>query len=556
MKAHLLHRDSEFDWRPPLEEAALREAARNGRRNQTRTCDPLRGLPWNADTLTADLALTTLFETMAHGDDCVFEVSRRAVLAGVSGDIDTISYRQAVLQDCLAHPAVIRELYAVAVEAMAEQQRYYLGSFFSRYPDAVLRHGIDLLSAMLGLLRKLRRIADAQAGNFASEGATKFFAMLQRDLDDYYLARVQRDLEELKLREGALLSAALGKGNRGANYVLRRFPQRPMSWWRRLVDALDRLVLRWRGRIEACPARLRPQASPVYSFALHPRDEAGARALAELRNRGIALVADALAQSADHVRDFFGMLQAELAFYVGCLNLNQALARKGEPMCMPVPAPADEQGLKVRGLYDVCLAIKLEKRAVGNDVAGTGKPLVIVTGANTGGKSTFLRSLGLAQLMMQAGMFVGAEEFQASLASGVFTHYKREEDAGMKSGKLDEELSRMSDIVDHLHPGALMLLNESFAATNEREGSEVARQIMTALLDKQIRIVCVTHLYELARGFLARNTGDTLFLRAGRTRTFKLLEGEPLPTSYGEDLYKDIFGDRVPPEVDLPAAAQ
>ena len=99
MKAHLLHRDSEFDWRPPLEEAALREATRNGRRNQKRTCDPLRGLPWNAETLTADLALTTLFETMAQGDDCVFEVSRRVVLGGVSGDIDTISYRQAVLQD-------------------------------------------------------------------------------------------------------------------------------------------------------------------------------------------------------------------------------------------------------------------------------------------------------------------------------------------------------------------------------------------------------------------------------------------------------------------------
>ncbi|HVY57724.1 MAG TPA: DNA mismatch repair protein MutS [Xanthobacteraceae bacterium] len=539
-----------------MEEAALREAARNGRRNQTRTCDPQRGLPWNAETLTADLALRTLFETMAQDDDCVFEVSRRVVLGGVSGDIDTIRYRQAVLQDCLAHPAVIRELYTVAVEATAEQQRHYLGSFFARYPDAVLRHGIDLLSAMLGLLRKLRRIADAQAGNFTSEGATKFFAMLQRDLDDEYLMRVQRDLDELKLREGVLLSAALGKGNRGANYVLRRFPQRPMNWWRRLADALDRLVLRCRERIEVCPARLRPQASPVYSFALHPRDEAGARALAELRNRGIALVADALAQSADHVRDFFGMLQAELAFYVGCLNLREALGRKGEPICMPVPAPADEQRLAVRGLYDVCLTIKLDRRAVGNDMAGDGKRLVVVTGANTGGKSTFLRSLGLAQLMMQAGMFVGAEEFRASLASGVFTHYKREEDAGMKSGKLDEELSRMSEIVDHLRPGGLLLLNESFAATNEREGSEVARQIMTALLDKQIRIVCVTHLYELSRGFLERDADGTLFLRAERDRTFKLLEGDPLPTSYGEDLYRDIFGDRLSRQVDLPAAAQ
>ena len=101
----------------------------------------------------------------------------------------------------------------------------------------------------------------------------------------------------------------------------------------------------------------------------------------------------------------------------------------------------------------------------------------------------------------------------------------------MKSGKLDEELSRMSEIIEHLRPGALMLFNESFAATNEREGSEIARQIMTALLEKGIRIVCVTHLFELARGFYERNAGNVLFLRAERARSFKLLEGEPLPTS-------------------------
>jgi DNA mismatch repair ATPase MutS len=290
---------------------------------------------------------------------------------------------------------------------------------------------------------------------------------------------------------------------------------------------------------------------------LPPRDEAGARALAELRNRGIALVADALAQSADHVRDFFGMLQAELAFYVGCLNLSDALGRKGEPICMPEPRPADERALRARGLYDACLAATLARRVVGNDIGGDGKRLVVITGANTGGKSTFLRSLGLAQMMMQAGMFVGAEEFAASLSNGVFTHYKREEDAGMKSGKLDEELSRMSGIVDHVRPYALILLNESFAATNEREGSEVARQIINALLERDIRVACVTHLYELSRGFLQRDAGDVLFLRAERSRSFRLLEGEPLPTSYGDDLYKEIFGgDRGQATADMPAAAQ
>jgi DNA mismatch repair ATPase MutS len=144
-------------------------------------------------------------------------------------------------------------------------------------------------------------------------------------------------------------------------------------------------------------------------------------------------------------------------------------------------------------------------------------------------------------LLMQAGMFVAADAFRAGLCRGIFTHYKREEDSGMKSGKLDEEMNRMSAIVDHVEPHSLVLFNESFAATNEREGSAIARNIMTALLEKRVRMACVTHLYELAHGFYARHAGNVLFLRADRARTFKLREGEPLPTSFGDDLYRDIF---------------
>jgi DNA mismatch repair ATPase MutS len=117
----------------------------------------------------------------------------------------------------------------------------------------------------------------------------------------------------------------------------------------------------------------------------------------------------------------------------------------------------------------------------------------------------------------------------------------------MNSGKLDEELSRMSTIVDNLSPNSIVLFNESFAATNEREGSEIARQIISALLEKQIKVVFVTHLYEFAHSFFARGLNNAIFLRAERqtdgNRTYKLTEGEPLKTSYGEDLYGKIFGE-------------
>jgi DNA mismatch repair ATPase MutS len=115
----------------------------------------------------------------------------------------------------------------------------------------------------------------------------------------------------------------------------------------------------------------------------------------------------------------------------------------------------------------------------------------------------------------------------------------------MNSGKLDEELSRMSALIDNMTPNSMVLFNESFASTNEREGSEIARQIVRALLEKGIKVLYVTHLFDLAHGFYLEKASTALFLRAERLtdakRTFRLIEGEPLPTSYGEDLYRVIF---------------
>ena len=116
----------------------------------------------------------------------------------------------------------------------------------------------------------------------------------------------------------------------------------------------------------------------------------------------------------------------------------------------------------------------------------------------------------------------------------------------MDSGKLDEELGRMSRIVDLVTSKSMVLFNESFAATNEREGSGIATQITDALLEGGVTVVLVTHLHEFARRLYDRNMPNATFLRAERlfdgTRTFRMTEGEPLQTSYGKDLYDAVFG--------------
>lgn len=387
--------------------------------------DVKQKLPAHEPALTQDLALNTLFNAMAGDDKFLFGVAKHAVLSGLHLDQATILYRQALLKDCLKNPATVRAIYDLTVEAIESERKNYWG-ILSKYPDAVLSRSRDVLQMFVGMLKKLRQITDEQAGQFESAGFTAFFAMLDHELSDEYFVNVQNQLRELEFRHGVLVSAQLGKGNKGTHYVLRQPHDNHEGWMERLFA----------------------QQPPAYTLTIAERDTNGAKALSELKDRGIHLVANALAQSNDHILSFFTLLRVELGFYVGCLNLHGQLAPMGEPITFPVPTAPGERSHAFQCLYDVCLALTMHQKIVGNAVNADQKDLVIITGANQGGKSTFLRSIGLAQLMMQCGIFVPAEAFCANLSAGLFTHYKREEDATMNSGKLDEELSRMSAIVD------------------------------------------------------------------------------------------------------------
>ena len=495
MKAFLMHRDRDFD---------------------------LAGeLPANADALEQDLELAVVFAGMGGGDGFMSEIGRRALLLSLR-DPEAIIYRQQILTDCLERPAVVRELYALAGEALTAERKVW-GGILRDSPRTILSTSVAKMELFVGFLRRLREMADEHGSMFTSPGLTRFFAMLRKELDEEYIELVEDHLKTLRFKGGMLMSARLAAGNKGKGYKLRR--PREQGLLGRVFDRSG------------------------YSFTVADRDMTAYKVLSELEDRGVNLVANALAQSVDHVRSFFTMLRGEIGFYVGSLNLSERLAELGQPTVLPVPVARDQLALSARGVYDVCLALTTGQGVVGNDVDGDHRPLVMITGANQGGKSTFLRSVGLAQLMTQCGMFVGAESLRVNVCDGVFTHYKREEDETMQSGKLDEELARISEIANHIGAGSMLLCNESFAATNEREGSQIAREVVSALLDEGVKVLFVTHMFDLADGFYRHGRDSALFLRAERgtegARPFKLSEAEPLRTSYGEDSYRKVFGPSV-----------
>jgi MutS domain V len=494
MKAHLLFPDGDFDFTAEL--------------------------PADSADLIQDLELGTILAAMAGTDKFLLDVCTKVLLTSVT-DPAIIGYRQRILADCIAQPETIRAMYDITVGALADRRSVW-GFWSSQNPTSILAGAVNQLEVLIVRLHELRQLADQEAGRFGSEGLSTLLSTLQDQLDDEYFATLSGHLKQLRFRSGEVISAQLDRDNSGINFILRAGAGR-RSWKERVG--------------------IEPRS--VYSFTIPPRDEAGAHALQDMANRGINLVANAAAQSADHVSSYFTMLRAELGFYVCCLSLREQLAARGQPATFPVPEPLTSPRFTCTDLRDASLALRTGF-AVGNDVASEGKPLVLITGANSGGKSTFLRSAGQAMLMMQSGMFVVAEDLHAGVCAHMFTHFMRDEDPAMVSGRLDEELKRMSAIADRLTARSVVLFNESFAATNEREGSEIARQVVRALLESDVRVFFVTHLFDFADTVSRAQPDATLCLLAPREsdgrRPFRLAAGLPKATSYGPDLYERLGG--------------
>lgn len=469
--------------------------------------------PW-ADDLVADLGLDAVLDAMSAGDRLVRAVAR-AVLLAPAPAAPVVHHRQDVLVDCLRTPDVVRGLYADLGDLLDAARRVHGG--FLRTPAHRLRRSRRILELCLPVLRDVRDRAAAQGDMWRSDGLGGLAATLAVELDEEFFAAAG---EHLRLLAGptTVMRAGFGPGLRGVGHAL-------------VLPAEDR-----RGWV----ARLAAPHPGELVYRVPERDEAGARALAELRDSGLASVADAVGEAAEHVLDFCRALRTELAFYVGALTLADRLGRAGVPLCVPDIAGGDAAAVLVDDLRDVALALAGAGDVVGDDLDGPEARLVLVTGANRGGKSTFLRAFGQAQLMGQAGALVAARRAALPRARHVVSHFRRGEDEGLRSGKLAEELARMSALVDHLAPGDLVLANESFASTDEREGSEIARQVLEPLLDAGVRVVLVTHLTDLALGWSESPPAPTVFLRADppstAERPFRLRPGRPEPTSHGVEL--------------------
>lgn len=271
-------------------------------------------------------------------------------------------------------------------------------------------------------------------------------------------------------------------------------------------------------------------------------DEETYQSSVEFTNRILLDILERCFPYLQHWQELLSDMKKQALFLAGCARLYNRREELGQIFCVP-----DREETKIFMLYELSLALQTHSNPVPNSLSVSSYWAIVVTGANQGGKSTFLRSMGIAQVMCQAGMFVPAAKYPLRAYQNIFTHFTRREDATMNMGKFEEELNRMMGILEKTGAGTLILLNESFATTTEVTAYQIAMDLMHACLEEQIVLWMVTHITKFARELYQEGREDVLFLSAGREaereQKYEMIEKEPGNTSYGLDLYRQIIGE-------------
>lgn len=519
---------------------------------------------YDTESIIQDLGLKALF--MAASKEVIYENGEvkkldaqdlyvadavRKVMMEPLTTKEQIEFRQAIIKDSLQAKGLIPNLYDISSRVMQNGDEQNGGQRAQQKgsPVANLLSDLRRVQRLTEALAQIRDMMQAQEG-LASQGLCAFRdelakvfspereANIRKFLQDvsFYTDRVEVKDEdrEMLLRPKIVFHCTLEDGLKLGPMKVEAIETQSSKFYPRgskrekLQRFMESRMPDSFGTLE--DVKIREQASTM-EFEV------------------VSYLSKKLKNFKDEFRTFFDQLKFQSAFYLGVLRLTKHIGRFRMEYCFP--EVCDRRDLSFTDLKEFVMAIEQRVYVIGNTCDFPKKDLLIVTGANQGGKSTFLRSLGIAQVMMQCGMPVTAQSYKSGIFPRIFVHFTRREDSEMNSGRLDEELKRMSGIIDNIGDGSLILLNESFATTTEKEGAVIAYDIIRALKEAGVRILTVTHLHSFAKRVYDETLDDpdagVEFLCAERredgTRTFHMVQGAPDFTSFGLDLYEKIVGN-------------
>lgn len=247
--------------------------------------------------------------------------------------------------------------------------------------------------------------------------------------------------------------------------------------------------------------------------------------------------------------DLFVTIYNELKFFNQSYKLLAYFKSRRYPICKPEIVPKQERAMEIVDGYNPVLAYKSDNSyLIYNDMKFDSNGMFyLITGPNQGGKSIFAYSIGMIQAMCQLGLYVPARSAKMSLVDNIFTHFPVDSLDNIGRGRLGEECSRMSVIMEQVTQYSLLIFDESFSNTSSTEGSYIAKEILTSIAVIGCRGLFVTHMHELSAqideinkhpehtvqldNLVAQMSGDN----DGR-RTYKIIRTKPDGLSFARDI--------------------
>jgi len=239
----------------------------------------------------------------------------------------------------------------------------------------------------------------------------------------------------------------------------------------------------------------------------------------------------------------------EFHFYISYLDYIERPKQKGLSFCMPKFGEAGR--IFGRNCFDLALAAKLskdERSIVTNDFDLSGNErIIVVTGPNNGGKTTFARSVGQMFYLASLGCPIPGSEALLTVPDGIFTHFEKSENLENLRGKLEDDLFRIKRIFDYSTSSSLVIINEMLSSTTVRDALFIGGRIMKMISEKACFCVFVTFLDEFSRYENAVSMVAQIDPEQPEVRTFKIVKEESNGLAYARSLarkyrisYEDI----------------
>ena len=217
----------------------------------------------------------------------------------------------------------------------------------------------------------------------------------------------------------------------------------------------------------------------------------------------------------------------EVQFYLAYLEYTAPLADSGLSFSAPQVSESSRE-INATATFDLSLAAKLVpagSEVVCNDLSLAGpERILVVSGPNNGGKTTFARTVGQLAHLAALGLPVPGHQTRLFLPDRVFTHFEREEDIETLRGKFEDELFRIHEILTDATGDSVLIMNESFGSTTLQDAVAVGTRVMRRIIDLGALCVFVTFVDELST--LSESTVSmmsTVVPEDPAVRTFKVV---------------------------------